>query len=236
MKKSATLISLPAFLAAFALLLLAPVALLAQGAASAPQAPPLNVFVGNYKGTAKAAGGNFDFSIEIKSENGKLHGSLVTPQGEQTFASSELSDMTLKIKLGAAGSPELLTLQPRDGKLVGDWKAGKETRAVVLERVVPTPDSLTGVWDAAADNQGEAFPFTLTLKLDGEKVTGSSSSQLGDSTISSGSWKDGKLAIVLDSGGGPIALAATMVDGKLAGDFDYNGQMQGKWVASRKKP
>src|SRR5260221_4484399 len=102
MKKSPTLMSLPTFVGAFLLLLLAPVALLAQGAASAPQAPPLNVFVGNYKGTAKAAGGNFDFRIEIKSENGKLHGSLVTPQAEQTFTSSDLSAMTLKIKLVTA--------------------------------------------------------------------------------------------------------------------------------------
>ena len=131
MMKSTTLISLPAFLTALLLSLLAPVALLAQGTASTSQALPLNVFVGNYKGTAKATSGNFDFRIEIKSENGKLHGSLVTPQGEQTFTSSELSDMTLKIKLGTAGSPELLTLHPRDGKLVGDWRAGKETRTVV---------------------------------------------------------------------------------------------------------
>jgi hypothetical protein len=27
-----------------------------------------------------------------------------------------------------------------------------------------------------------------------------------------------------------------MVDGKLVGDFDYNGQLQGKWVATKKKP
>ena len=36
--------------------------------------------------------------------------------------------------------------------------------------------------------------FLLTLKVDGETVTGGSSSQLGDSAIKSGTWKDGKLA------------------------------------------
>jgi hypothetical protein len=143
-------------------------------------------------------------------------------------------------------------LQLRDKKLVGEWKVDGKTRQVELERVPaekeptvaeaktePEPSSaelLTGVWDAAADAQGQAFPFTLTLKVEGEKVTGSSNSQLGDSTISSGVWKDGKLALVIDGTGGQVALIGTLVDGKLVGDYDYGGQLQGKWVAAKKKP
>lgn len=101
--------------------------------------------------------------------------------------------------------------------------------------VVDAAASLSGEWTALADTQG-GFPFTLVLKIDGEKVTGSSSSQLGESTISSGSWKDGKLAFVLDSSNGPIAMSATVVEGKLVGDLDYAGQLQGKWVATKKTP
>jgi hypothetical protein len=86
-----------------------------------------------------------------------------------------------------------------------------------------------------ADAQGQAVPFTLVLKLDGEKLTGSSNSQLGSSTVSSGTWKDGKLAVVLDTGGGNITLVATMVEGKLSGEYDYMGQGSGKWVAQKKK-
>jgi hypothetical protein len=40
---------------------------------------------------------------------------------------------------------------------------------------------------------------------------------------------------VLDSANGPVGLVATLVDGKLVGDYDYAGQLQGKWVALRKK-
>jgi hypothetical protein len=241
MKKSPPLkrISIPALLAAFSLLLFAPVALFGQGDLSAKAAADL--FAGTYKGVVKVTGGNFDLRIEIKSENGKLYGSVVTPQGEQTFTSSELTDGKLKIKLGPASSPEIIALQLHDDKLVGEWKAGKETRALELERVPaikspPAADLLSGVWDAAADAQGQAFPFTLTLKVDGDKVTGSSSSELGNSTISSGTFKDGKLALVLESANGQTALVGTMVDGKLVGDYDYNGQLSGKWVATKKKP
>jgi hypothetical protein len=237
MKKSPTLV--PSLLAVVTFLLLAPVVLFAQGDSSAKRAADL--FVGKYKGAVKTTGGSFDVSLEIKSENTKLSGSVVTPKGVQAFPPTELTDGKLKIKLGSVNAPETLLLQVRDGQLVGDWQAGKETRAVELERVSAlnapaVPDPLSGEWDAAADAQGEAFPFTLILKVVGEKVTGSSSSQLGESTISTGSWKDGKLAVILESANGQIALIATLVDGKLVGDYDYSGQLQGKWVAARKKP
>jgi len=34
---------------------------------------------------------------------------------------------------------------------------------------------------------------------------------------------------------GDIVMAATVVEGKLTGEFDYSGQLQGKWVAVRKQ-
>src|SRR6266404_4630232 len=114
MKQSPTLV--PALLAVVTLLLLAPVALFAQGDSSAKRAADL--FVGKYKGAVNATGGPFDVSLEIKSENTKLSGSVVTPKGEQTFPPTELTDGKLKIKLGSVNAPETLLLQVRDGKRV----------------------------------------------------------------------------------------------------------------------
>ena len=105
---------------------------------------------------------------------------------------------------------------------------------------VPRPGSadgavdLNGQWEAVADANGQAFPFLLTLKLDGEKVSGNSSSQLGDATIKTGSWKEGKLSFQLEGSNGVITLSATVIEGKLSGEFDYAGQLQGRWVAVKK--
>jgi hypothetical protein len=236
-------------LAAFFLLLL-PLVVFAQNGMPAPKSATADQFAGAYKGTAKDSGGAIALTLEIKSENGKISGRLVAPKSEQSFTSSELVDGKLTAKFGSGDTAGTLVLRLRDNKLVGDWKAGGQTRPVEFERVPANPavaevkkptappaaDLLSGDWDAAADAQGQAVPFTLSLKVEGEKVTGTSVSQLGDSTISSGSWKDGKLAVVLDSANGQVALVGTMVDGKLVGDFDYNGQLQGKWVATKKKP
>jgi hypothetical protein len=96
-------------------------------------------------------------------------------------------------------------------------------------------DEISGEWDAVADAQGQPFPFVLTMKLDGEKVTGSSNSQLGNTAFSQGTWKDGKLSILIEGGSGQIVLVAVMVEGKLSGEYDFAGQTSGKWVAIKKK-
>jgi hypothetical protein len=238
--------------AAVLLLLLTPLALCAQGGASATKPPTADQFAGNYKGTAKDPTGAIILTLEIKAENGKISGRLIAPQREQPFTSGEVTGGKLTVKTGSGNNATTLVLELRDKKLVGEWKADGKSRPVELEFVpaekepvaaevkkAPEPSAaelLTGVWDAAADAQGQAFPFTLTLKVDGEKVTGSSSSQLGDSTISTGTFKDGKLAVILDGSAGQVALIATVVDGKLVGDYDFAGQLQGKWVAAKKKP
>ncbi len=215
------------------LLLLSPLALFAQ-----PQTPTADQFAGNYKGTAKMGSGEMNMTLEIKSANGKLSGRVVAGETEYQIMSGEITGGKLTLKLGTT-NPASLVLQQREDKLVGDWISGAQKGTVELKKIAAEPsmaEFLTGQWDATADANGQPFPFSLTLKVDGEKVTGSSTSELGTSNISTGTWKDGKLVFVLDSTNGQIGMVATIVDGKLVGDFDYAGQMTGKWAAVKKKP
>lgn len=220
-------------LAALLCLVLAPIGLAAQGAATAPQVK-VDEFAGNYKGTAKNPAGDTSLVLEIKIDAGKVSGRLVESQNEQPITSGEIVGGRLVVKVGSGSGAGTLTLQQQEAKLVGEWAVGGQEHAVEFTKEPSVTEILTGVWDAAADVQGQALPFTLVLKVEGEKVTGSSSSQLGDSTISSGTYKDGKLAFMLDGANGQIGMMATLTDGKLAGDFD-SGQLQGKWVATKRK-
>ncbi len=225
---------LPKFATLLALLLLSPLALFAQ-----TQPPTRDQFVGNYKGTAKMGSGEMDVTLELKSANGKLSGRAVAAGTEYQITTSEIVGGKLTLKFGTGADGASLTLQQREDKLVGDWISGAQKGTVELKQIAAEPSAaefLTGQWDATADANGQAFPFTLTLKVDGEKVTGSSVSELGQSTIMSGSWKDGKLVFVLDSSNGQIGMVAAIVDEKLVGDFDLSGQMTGKWAAVKKKP
>ena len=56
-----------------------------------------------------------------------------------------------------------------------------------------------------------------------------------DYSVKNATWKDGKLAVILESGAGQIVLNAVIVEGKFSGDYDFAGQSSGKWVAVRKK-
>jgi len=192
-------------------------------------------FIGNFKGTAKMESGETGVTLELKMVDGKFTGHALSGDSDYKVASGKVAGGMLTLMFGTGADAATLTLKPSGDKLVGDWIRGTQKGTVELKRFDPAADVISGEWDAVADAGGQPFPFTLVLKLDGDKVTGSSSSQLGTSNISTGTWKDGKLAVVLESGSGQILLTATIVEGKFSGDYDFAGQSSGKWVAVKKK-
>jgi hypothetical protein len=195
--------------------------------------PQQTSFAGKYEGTAKDANGDVKVSLDLKDDGGKFSGSVTTSRGTFTVVKGQLVENALTLDIAgtmaADGATGKMTLRKKDDTLVGELSIGK---AMPLELRKAVADEISGEWDAVADAQGQPIPFTLSLKLDGDKITGASDSQLGHANIVSGSWKDGKFSVMLD---GNVALVATMIEGKLSGEYDYNGQGSGKWVAVRKK-
>ena len=205
------------------------------------QVPDLS---GTYEGTVKMPNmPEGKVSIELKNDGGKItgqaqHGSKTIPISEAKYDNGTL---TLNFD-----KDHKFVGKVQGDKLVGEVSDGAEKFPLELTKVkpaaaaapavvaAPAAFSLNGQWDGVADAQGQPFPFLLTLKVEGETVTGNSSSQLGESVVKEGSWKDGKLAFQLEGQNGTISMTAVVIDGKLSGEFDYAGQLQGKWVAVRK--
>ena len=200
---------------------------------------------GTYEGMVKKPGADAaeKVSIELKSEGGKITGRAM--HGPKTVEVTEAKFENGTLTLSFDKDHKYIAKVEGD-KLVGDLTDGTQKIPLELKKVTPAaapPSStaaepaaasavnLSGVWDGVADAQGQPFPFTLTLKVDGEAVTGSSSSQLGEATIKSGQWKNGKLSFELEGQSGVITMSAVVIDGKLSGEFDFSGQAQGKWVA-----
>ena len=213
-------------------LLLMPTELLAQ--AQEPNQKPQSSFAGKYEGTVKGETGDQKLTLDIAEDAGKFSGALTTARGSFKIVKGQVADgvLTLEIEKPGGGSAPM-TFKQNGANLTATFSEAGKDMTVEFRKVVA--DEISGEWDAIADASGQPFPFALTLKLEGDKVTGSSLSQLGTGNISEGSWNDGKLAVIIEGGNGKIALAATMVDGKLSGDYDFAGQLQGKWVAIRKK-
>jgi hypothetical protein len=192
---------------------------------------------GKYEGTGKAAGAaDVTLTLELKNEGGKVTGTLSKGQTKIAISEGSLVDGKLSLKFGEGGKDGVLIAKIEGDKIAGDWTAGSQKSTVELKKVAAVAGTagLAGQWDAVADANGQAFPFSLTLKVDGENVTGSSSSQLGDSPIKTGSWKDGRLALQIEGSNGTVVLTGAIVEGKLSGDFDFAGQLSGKWTAVKK--
>ena len=203
---------------------------------------------GTYEGMIKRPGATAEekVSLELKSDGGKITGRAThgTMTAESTDAKLENGTLTLNF-----GKDAMFVAKVDGNTLVGDLTHGTEKVPVTLKKLsapvvtITEPAATTagrgavdlnGQWEAVADANGQPFPFLLTLKIDGDKVSGNSNSQLGDAQIKDGTWKDGKLVFSLEGANGTIALSATVVEGKLSGEFDYAGQLQGKWVAVKK--
>lgn len=221
----------PYLLAAGLVLCLTPLVVTAQDPANVNSPPPSSL-AGKYQGVAKDIAGELQITLQLNDEAGKFSGHLATPQEQFVIVKGRLVDGLLSLELDAKDSPAKLSLRPKDGNLVGELSRGAMTRSIELKRV----DEFSGDWDAVANVDGQNYPFSLTLKIDGDTITGSSASELGNSTISKGTVKDGKLAFQLDGSSGTIIMTASLQpDGNLVGDFDFNGQLQGRWVAVRRK-
>jgi len=214
-----------------AAILFATISALGQGSSNPAQNVERPSLTGKYEGVVKDETGEQKVTLDLVEQSGKYSGIFTTPRGSFKILKGQMVDesLTLEIEKPGGGQGTML-LRAKGSDLVATFsEAGKN---VTIDFRKPVADEISGEWEAVADAQGQPFPFTLSLRLDGDKVTGSSNSQLGVGNITTGSWKDGKLAIVLD---GNIALVASMIEGKLSGDYDFAGQSSGKWVAIKKK-
>jgi hypothetical protein len=211
--------------ASFALLLLA----------SIVAAQPQTSWAGKYAGVVKDDNGvEQKLALDIIEDSGKYSGTFTTANGSFKILKGQMANGVLTLDIEKpGGSSGQMSFKKNGEVLVATFTEGGKSRSIDFRKAAA--EDISGEWEAVADANGQAFPFTLTLKVDGEKVTGSSNSQLGTANISTGTWKDGKLSIVLEGGNGNIAMAASIIDGKLSGDFDFAGQMSGKWVAQKKK-
>jgi hypothetical protein len=108
------------------------------------------------------------------------------------------------------------------------------TSALSKEPLQKKSDPISGQWKGSFETQdgGTSFAITLDLKLDGERVTGTSESPVGSGTVT-GSWKAGELNVAIETDHGTLAMTGALKDGLLFGQWDA-GHAQGKWEARKK--
>jgi hypothetical protein len=104
----------------------------------------------------------------------------------------------------------------------------------------PADVNVTGVWDMSVETPNGTIDNVATLKQDGEKLTGTLSSQMGEIAME-GTVVGNEIKWVLniDMGGQQVAIAfAGKVEGEgetMAGVFEMGGMGTAAWNAKKRK-
>jgi hypothetical protein len=97
---------------------------------------------------------------------------------------------------------------------------------------------IAGAWKMTFNTDQGAIDSDMTLKLDGQKVTGTLTSPQGEAPVE-GTFTDGKLLLSLsvDAGGQmlTITFSGALEKDTLKGDVDFGGFGSATWSATRAK-
>lgn len=109
--------------------------------------------------------------------------------------------------------------------------------ALVFSAVSAFAADVSGTWAMNVDAPDGAVEATLTLKQDGDKITGTVSSQMGEAPLN-GTLKDGDITftMVMDAGGQNVTIVYTakIAADKMEGSLDFGGQGEIKFTATKK--
>ncbi|HEX5085404.1 MAG TPA: hypothetical protein VFY40_25485 [Blastocatellia bacterium] len=104
-----------------------------------------------------------------------------------------------------------------------------------VSAMAQSPDA-TGDWDITLNTPQGPFPARLSLKQEGEKLTGKIKSQFGETPLE-GSVKDKAVkfsyTVKFQEQDFTITLTGNLDGDALKGDADFNGFAQGDWSAKR---
>ncbi len=99
----------------------------------------------------------------------------------------------------------------------------------------PKPGPMTGTWECMSHGgpQGD-MAFTLSLEQNRENVSGSVSSPIGNTDISSGTFKNKMLEIHIDTPEANYVLTGKLKKGELTGEWSGGNQEKGSWEGKKK--
>ena len=100
------------------------------------------------------------------------------------------------------------------------------------------PVNVTGVWDMVVESPQGAMEIVGTFKQEGEKLTGTQASQMGEVALEGTVvGNEIKYVINIDMGGQQMTITfAGKVEGEtMAGIFEFGGMGSAGWSAKRRK-
>ena len=232
--------------------------------AAAQQAPaaaaaPANA-IGKWDATFNTTNGPVNAQFTLRKDGAKLVGSIASQMGEAPIE-AEVKDQTLSVWFSYPGQSGPVPVEMTGtidgdkakgsfsygGSTAGDWLAtrAKDASAPVRTETTTPPattaaPSLTGDWNVTVQLPEITANPALTLKQDGDKLTGDyTSSQYGKFAVT-GTVKGTDIVfsfnMTIEGSAVPVTYTGTIEkDGSLKGSVAYGDMMSGTFVATKKK-
>jgi hypothetical protein len=198
--------------------------------------------LGKWVAKAQTPNGPLEMEFELKMEGNQLMGSAAAFQGSFPLNGLKFEDPNLSLEMNLGGMNFRLTGLLKEGRFSGKWEqVGTEVQGTwTAERkaaaaATATAGGITGAWSSVAvTSQGELL-LALDLKQDGEKITGTVSSELGSLPIQNATFKGDTLQFDIDLNGTVYRTNAAFKDDKFSGRWVNVGTNDGgAWSATRK--
>ncbi|HUQ70384.1 MAG TPA: hypothetical protein VM165_12715 [Planctomycetaceae bacterium] len=229
-------------------------------AQTASPASPVDV-TGTWDITVTTQQGAIPSQLKLKKDGAKIVGSIASQMGEAPVE-AELKDKTLSVwftmqgqngpmaieMVGTVDGDKIKGSLGMGGSTIGDWVATRakdaaaktEPAAAASSPSSPSSPSLTGDWNVSVELPNMTATPGLTLKQDGEKVTGEYvSAQYGKFPITGTvKGKDVVLnfSMAIEGNAMNVTYTATIQpDGSLKGSVKYADMMDGTFTATKKK-
>ncbi len=156
---------------------------------------------GTWKLSIEVSGQTYEFTMKLKLDGSKVTGTLVGEDGkEAAIQDGKFKDGVLSTTVVREEDGEKIPVKST-AKITGDTMKGKatfelngETQNLPFEakRVVAAKPNPVGDWKLSIEVQGQTYEYTMKLKMDGAKLTGTmvaedgKESKLGDTTFKNG--------------------------------------------------
>lgn len=243
---------------------LALAALLAVPSAAAAQTPATAAAdaTGTWNASFNTQNGAIPATLTFKKSGDKITGTIASDQGSSELE-AEVKGKALTVWFNYNANGQSIPVEmsgtidgdsakgtmTAGGNAAGDWTAtrskdakdAKDTKATDTKEPAPASTaSLTGAWTMSLNLDTVNATPSLTLKQDGEKLTGDYTSQQYGKFPLTGTVKGNEVtfSVTLNIDGNSITgtySGKVQPDGSLAGSADIGGMMSGTWSATRKQ-
>ncbi len=203
----------------------------------------IEAILGKWLIKAETPNGPLEIEFDLKQEGNQLVGTAALMQGVVPLSAVKYEEPNLTAELALGGNSYRMLGTLKEGKFTGTWEqiGGDVKGTWTAERRATPPTSgtaasgISGSWNSISVTPNGELALGLDLIQDGEKVTGSLSSERGSVPLQAATFKDNKLQFDVDLGGTVYRVEGTLKENRFDGKwYPVAGGEGGTWNATRK--